>query len=111
MNQAQYPKNEVEMIIEKIKGLGKLIILPIAILILFIAQPWVIVGPGQRGVLMRLGAVQKGVLSEGLHFKIPFVDNVVKMQMLLLKTSRSYLQSLPQTIILYLRQWTRCIRR
>ncbi|MDO8446127.1 MAG: prohibitin family protein [Deltaproteobacteria bacterium] len=79
MNQAQYPKNEVEMIIEKIKGLGKLIILPIAILILFVAQPWVIVGPGQRGVLMRLGAVQKGVLSEGFHFKIPFVDNVVKI--------------------------------
>ena len=79
MNQAQYPKNEVEMIIEKIKGLGKLIILPIAILILFVAQPWVIVGPGQRGILMRLGAVQKGVLSEGFHFKMPFIDNVVKM--------------------------------
>lgn len=79
MNQAQYPKNEVEMIIEKIKGLGKLIILPIAILILFVAQPWVIVGPGQRGVLMRLGAVQKGVLAEGFHFKIPFVDNVVRI--------------------------------
>ena len=79
MNQAQYPKNEVEMIIEKIKGLGKLIILPIAVLILFVAQPWVIVGPGQRGILMRLGAVQKGVLSEGFHFKMPFIDNVVKM--------------------------------
>lgn len=79
MTQAQYPKNEVEMIIEKIKGLGKLIILPIAILIFFIAQPWVIVGPGQRGVLMRLGAVQKGVLAEGFHFKMPFIDNVVKM--------------------------------
>jgi len=79
MNQAQYPKNEVEMIIEKIKGLGKLIILPIAVLILFVAQPWVIVGPGQRGVLMRLGAVQKGVLAEGFHFKMPFIDNVVKM--------------------------------
>ena len=79
MEQNQYPKNEVEMIIEKIKGLGKLIILPIAVLILFVAQPWVIVGPGQRGILMRLGAVQKGVLSEGFHFKMPFIDNVVKM--------------------------------
>lgn len=79
MTQTQYPKNEVEMIIGKIKGLGKLIILPIAILILFVAQPWVIVGPGQRGILMRLGAVQKGVLSEGFHFKMPFIDNVVKM--------------------------------
>ncbi len=79
MDQNQYPKNEVEMIIEKIKGLGKLIIIPIAIVLLFIAQPWVIVGPGQRGVLIRLGAVQKGVLAEGFHFKLPFVDSAVKV--------------------------------
>lgn len=79
MDQNQYPKNEVEMMIEKIKGLGKLIIIPIAILLLFITQPWVIVGPGQRGVLMRLGAVQKGVLAEGFHFKLPFIDSAVKM--------------------------------
>src|SRR3990170_3335285 len=79
MNQSQNPKNELEMIIEKIKSFGKLIIIPIAIILLFITQPWVIVGPGQRGVLMRLGAVQKGVLSEGFHFKMPFIDNVVKM--------------------------------
>lgn len=79
MDQNQYPKNEVEMMIEKIKGLGKLIFIPIVILLLFITQPWVIVGPGQRGVLMRLGAVQKGVLAEGLHFKLPFIDSAVKM--------------------------------
>jgi len=79
MNQAQYPKNEMEMIIEKLKGLGKMLIPIIAVLVLLVFQPWVIVGPGQRGVLMRLGAVQKGVLSEGFHFKIPFVDNVVKI--------------------------------
>lgn len=79
MDQNQYPKNEVEMMIEKIKGLGKLIFIPIVILLLFITQPWVIVGPGQRGVLMRLGAVQKGVLAEGFHFKLPFIDSAVKM--------------------------------
>ena len=72
MNQAQYPKNEVEMIIGKIKGLGKLIILPIAVVILFIAQPWVIVGPGQRGVSLcdwarsRKGYFQKGFTSRCL---------------------------------------------
>ena len=43
MNQGQYPKNDIEMIIEKIKRLGKLIIIPITIVILFITQPWVIV--------------------------------------------------------------------
>ncbi len=79
MNQGQYPRNEVEMIIQKAKGLGKMLIPIIAVLVLLVFQPWVIVGPGQRGVLMRLGAVQKGVLSEGLHFKIPFVDSVVRI--------------------------------
>src|SRR3990172_7019972 len=79
MNQAQYPKNEMEMIIEKLKGLGKMLIPIIAVLVLLVFQPWVIVGPGQRGVLMRLGAVQKGVLSEGFHFKLPFIDSAVNM--------------------------------
>lgn len=67
------------MIIKKIKGFGKLVIIPIVLLVLFVTQPWVIVGPGQRGVLIRLGAVQKGVLDEGFHFKLPFVDSAVKI--------------------------------
>ena len=79
MTQGQYPKNEMEMVLEKLKGLGKMLIPIIAVLVLLVFQPWVIVGPGQRGILMRLGAVQKGVLSEGFHFKMPFIDNVVKM--------------------------------
>ncbi len=79
MDQNQHSQNEVEMIIEKIKGSSKLIIIAIAVVLLFIAQPWVIVGPGQRGVLIRLGAVQKGVLAEGFHFKLPFVDSAVKI--------------------------------
>ena len=79
MDQNQHSQNEAEMIIEKIKGSSKLIIIAIAVVLLFIAQPWVIVGPGQRGVLIRLGAVQKGVLAEGFHFKLPFVDSAVKI--------------------------------
>ncbi|MBI4746116.1 MAG: prohibitin family protein [Deltaproteobacteria bacterium] len=67
------------MIMEKLKGLGKMLIPIIAVLILLVFQPWVIVGPGQRGVLIRLGAVQKGVLSEGFHFKIPFMDSVARI--------------------------------
>ena len=34
------------------------------------------VGPGQRGVLMTFGAVQKGVLDPGLHMRIPFVQTI-----------------------------------
>src|SRR3990172_4516145 len=78
MNQRQYP-NEAEVIINKARGLGKMLIPIIAVLILLVFRPWVIVGPGQRGVLIRLGAVQKGVLGEGFHFKLPFIDSAVKI--------------------------------
>jgi len=37
------------------------------------------VGAGERGVLLQFGAVQDRVLEEGLYFKIPFVQSVVKM--------------------------------
>jgi regulator of protease activity HflC (stomatin/prohibitin superfamily) len=41
------------------------------------AKPWVEVGPGQRGVVLNFGAVQDNVLGEGLHFRIPVVQEVI----------------------------------
>ena len=37
------------------------------------------VGAGERGVLLQFGAVKDRVLDEGLYFKIPLVQKVVKM--------------------------------
>jgi len=37
------------------------------------------VGAGERGVLLQFGAVQDKIFKEGLYFKIPFVQEVVKM--------------------------------
>ncbi len=37
------------------------------------------IGAGERGVLLQFGAVQDKVFGEGLYFKIPFVQKVVKM--------------------------------
>jgi prohibitin 2 len=34
---------------------------------------------GERGVLLRFGAVTGTIFDEGLHFKIPFADQVVRM--------------------------------
>lgn len=45
-----------------------------------------IVGPGERGVLVRLGAVQEGVMGEGLHFKIPYVDTIKIVDVTVQKT-------------------------
>ena len=37
------------------------------------------IGAGERGVLLQFGAVKDKVFGEGLYFKIPFVQSVVKM--------------------------------
>ncbi|MAG60080.1 HflC protein [Candidatus Woesebacteria bacterium] len=37
------------------------------------------VGAGQRGILLQFGAVQDKVFGEGLYFKMPFMQSVVKM--------------------------------
>jgi len=80
------PENVHEVINMVKKGVGggftKVAIIIIAVIIVIMLMgglPWAIVGPGQRGVLVRLGAVQKGVLSEGMHFKMPFIDRVVSI--------------------------------
>lgn len=49
----------------------------IVLVIIVSANPFVIVGPGERGVVMRLGAVQDVVRGEGLSLKIPFIEEVV----------------------------------
>jgi len=50
----------------------------VLIFILFI-NPFVIIGAGERGVVLTFGAVGKQVLDEGLHLRIPFVQRIVKM--------------------------------
>lgn len=52
-------------------------IIVIIFLVLFLnLWPFVQINPGQRGLVIRLGALQPVTLSEGIHFKLPFVDSV-----------------------------------
>ncbi len=53
--------------------------IPALLLVILVSSSVVIVGPGQRGVLLNFGAVQPNVWDEGLHFKIPGYQNVVRM--------------------------------
>lgn len=48
-----------------------------ALIVLVIINPLVIVGPGERGVLVRLGKVEEQVFGEGLHLRVPIIDRVV----------------------------------
>lgn len=42
-----------------------------------ILNPFVIVPAGNRGVVMNFGAVQKDVLGEGIHFRIPVYQKII----------------------------------
>ena len=47
-----------------------------ALLVLISFNAFIIINPGQAGVLSVLGKAQDGTLLEGLHYKPPFVSNV-----------------------------------
>lgn len=60
------------------KGPMRLALIIGVILISFMfLRPWVQIGAGERGVVLNFGAVQEKILGEGLHFRIPIVQNVV----------------------------------
>ncbi len=59
------------------RGLKVLAIVAGVFILGLIFNPFVIVGPGLRGVVMTFGAVQDRVMGEGLNLKIPLVQRVV----------------------------------
>lgn len=62
------------------KGPMRLAVIIGAILVVFLfLHPWVQIGAGERGVVLNFGAVQKNVLGEGLHFRIPIMQRVAIM--------------------------------
>ena len=76
-------KDVIEVIKDKgTKGLKvvKLIFLLFVVLfVVLILNPFVIIGAGERGVVLNFGAVQPTVLGEGLHFRMPIVQKIIKM--------------------------------
>ncbi|MDW3195802.1 MAG: prohibitin family protein [Cytophagales bacterium] len=41
-----------------------------------VLRPWVQIGAGERGVVQNFGAVQDIVLNEGIHFRVPVMQEV-----------------------------------
>lgn len=56
-----------------------------AVIIVIMFESVVVVDAGHRGVVLYIGAVENRVLGEGLHFIIPFVEQVVPMEVRTLK--------------------------
>ncbi|NLD93212.1 MAG: prohibitin family protein [Fibrobacter sp.] len=72
-----------ELDIDKVKSMIKnepkwlLVVIGVLVFIVLFFRPWVQIGAGERGVLLNFGAVQKMVLDEGLHFRIPVMQQVI----------------------------------
>lgn len=54
-------------------------IFKILFVLALISTFFVVINPGQRGVLMQFGRVEERILDEGLHFIIPIVNTVEKL--------------------------------
>lgn len=55
------------------------------VIILIMSESAVIVQAGHRGVVLYVGAVENRVLGEGLHFIIPFAEQVIPLEVRTLK--------------------------
>jgi len=49
------------------------------VIVLLLLKPWVQIGPGERGIVLNFGAVQPLVLNEGIHFRIPLMQQIIIM--------------------------------
>lgn len=77
-NNADKTKDVIDSMM-KIIPAKLMVIAGVIIFILIFLRPWVQIGPGQRGIVLNFGAVQKQVMEEGLHVLIPVMQKVVLM--------------------------------
>lgn len=61
------------------KAVKIIVILVALIFLVLVFNPFVIIGAGERGVVLNFGAVQPSVLGEGLHFRVPIMQRIVKV--------------------------------
>lgn len=65
---------------DNLKTIVKWGVIVVAVFIaISVINPFVLIGAGQRGVVMNFGAVQENIMGEGLHFRVPIVQKVVKI--------------------------------
>lgn len=60
----------------------KKILIPVvivAVVIILLFNSFAVVDAGHTGVVVTLGKVNEGTLQEGLHFKVPFIQQIIKI--------------------------------
>lgn len=73
--------NELNPVLQKkaVKVFSTLAIIAGIIIIILVFNPFVVVGAGERGVVLNFGAVQNTVLGEGLHSRVPIMQKIIKV--------------------------------
>ena len=68
-------------------GLGKKLLGVVVVIVVLsvLGGSFGTVGAGERGVLLRFGAVTGKILDEGLYLKVPFMEDVVLMSTQIMK--------------------------
>jgi prohibitin 2 len=85
----QRENTDLEEIINKLKGVKSLptiIVIGLILVGLLFLNPFVTIDAGERGVVLNFGAVQPLVLDEGLHFRIPIMQQVIEMDVKIQKS-------------------------
>jgi len=60
-------------------------IVTVIVIIVVMSESIVVIQAGHRGVVLYVGAVEKHVLGEGVHFVIPFAEQVIQLEVRTLK--------------------------
>lgn len=72
-------ENKVDIVKKRLtQGIGGMILLVIILILIF--GSFYTISAGERGVLLTFGKPSPVVISEGLHFKIPIAQKVIKME-------------------------------
>ncbi|HMK50248.1 MAG TPA: prohibitin family protein [Thermodesulfovibrionales bacterium] len=72
-------KNIKDKFARGFKGLKVVVIVFVLLIVLLTLNPFVVIGAGERGVILNFGAVQPSVYDEGLHIRVPIMQKVVKV--------------------------------
>jgi regulator of protease activity HflC (stomatin/prohibitin superfamily) len=62
-----------------VRGIKLIGLLIVAFLVFLTLNPFVVIGAGERGVILNFGAVQPQVLGEGLHLRVPIMQKIEKI--------------------------------
>lgn len=79
-------KKVIDMIPQQPKfGRLAMILVFIVFIALVLLNSYTIVQAGQRGIMLQLGAVKPVVYNEGLHFRLPFIQEILPIDVRLVK--------------------------